>query len=768
MQDALKAQNAVIGFTALQEDQVFVIARLVRAQTALNKVQGASPQVNAGRAGTQGITAQNVAMNQQVVISRDLQAGLHQLTGESILYNQRMATLVATFGSAGEASGLLIASGITMNQMLDTNQNHWLQVLQQVGATQVAYQTMGQTMGMLGADMNALNIMASDQVTQMTKVNQALDGVHQIGQGGQSTFLLFEQALQGIGTAAGATGASMKGIGPNSVALRLAWQTAYTAGFKLLDALRMMTAISPGASKGSFPQLTRAMKDSLAQLLPMGRQSTATRAQMVSLANSINPAITNFKQLTTWIGNIKHPGKDLNDLLASMGLNMQDLAKDAASLSTTMQTQMNAVFSSAKLAASGVDGAVKKLGTDMGATHPNFKQIQGDAQVLYDKLVRNHVMSRQVARDFVTALDPAFHDTGRAAGNSGAAHQVGIFAGSMSNAQKIADTFVHRSPYHVQVIETGKGTFSVSQGGIFAKTSPGSPALAHPAAPGAAGGMFVPGSGQGDTVPAWLTPGEVVVPKGMVRAGAVDHLRGRVPGFAAGGMVGNLGVMNGQATTMFHHQFVNRFTKAMESAMTSAMRSAISAAMSTAAAGSPGGGVQRWRGLVLRALGMEGLSLGLVNDVLYQMQTESGGNPNAINLTDVNARNGDPSRGLMQTIATTFSAYHWPGTSWDIFDPFANIAAAINYGAHNGRGFGSGPGQIGSGHGYSLGGKVMDSGGWLAPGATMVRNNTGRAEHLVPTTGRHGGDVHIHGDLNVREQADAYLIARSLAFQLDA
>jgi SLT domain-containing protein len=122
----------------------------------------------------------------------------------------------------------------------------------------------------------------------------------------------------------------------------------------------------------------------------------------------------------------------------------------------------------------------------------------------------------------------------------------------------------------------------------------------------------------------------------------------------------------------------------------------------------------------------------------------------------------------MQTIATTFSAYHWPGTSWDIFDPFANIAAAINYGAHNGRGFGSGPGQIGSGHGYSLGGKVMDSGGWLAPGATMVRNNTGRAEHLVPTTGRHGGDVHIHGDLNVREQADAYLIARSLAFQLDA
>lgn len=51
-------------------------------------------------------------------------------------------------------------------------------------------------------------------------------------------------------------------------------------------------------------------------------------------------------------------------------------------------------------------------------------------------------------------------------------------------------------------------------------------------------GGRVPGSGYGDTVPAMLTPGEVVVPRGMVAAGAVDHLRGALPGFAAGGLVG--------------------------------------------------------------------------------------------------------------------------------------------------------------------------------------------------------------------------------------
>lgn len=65
--------------------------------------------------------------------------------------------------------------------------------------------------------------------------------------------------------------------------------------------------------------------------------------------------------------------------------------------------------------------------------------------------------------------------------------------------------------------------------------------------------------------------------------------------------------------------------------------------------------------------------------LLTLISRESGGNPRAINLTDINAKRGDPSRGLMQTIGATFSHYHQPGTSWDIYDPVANIAAGINY-----------------------------------------------------------------------------------------
>ncbi|QIS06754.1 phage tail tape measure protein [Nocardia brasiliensis] len=58
---------------------------------------------------------------------------------------------------------------------------------------------------------------------------------------------------------------------------------------------------------------------------------------------------------------------------------------------------------------------------------------------------------------------------------------------------------------------------------------------------------------------------------------------------------------------------------------------------------------------------------------------ESGGNPNARNDTDINAANGDPSRGLMQTIGATFDRYHDERLSPNIYDPVANIVAGIRY-----------------------------------------------------------------------------------------
>ncbi|WP_026303555.1 transglycosylase SLT domain-containing protein [Jongsikchunia kroppenstedtii] len=74
---------------------------------------------------------------------------------------------------------------------------------------------------------------------------------------------------------------------------------------------------------------------------------------------------------------------------------------------------------------------------------------------------------------------------------------------------------------------------------------------------------------------------------------------------------------------------------------------------------------------------------GSYDGIYRNVMRESTGNPQAINLYDSNAAAGNPSKGLLQVIQTTFAVYHVPGTSFDIYDPVANIAAACNYAAHN-------------------------------------------------------------------------------------
>lgn len=72
---------------------------------------------------------------------------------------------------------------------------------------------------------------------------------------------------------------------------------------------------------------------------------------------------------------------------------------------------------------------------------------------------------------------------------------------------------------------------------------------------------------------------------------------------------------------------------------------------------------------------------GTYNGIYKNVMRESSGNPKAINLWDSNAAKGIPSKGLLQVIDPTFNAYHVAGTSFDSYDPVANITAACNYAA---------------------------------------------------------------------------------------
>lgn len=93
-----------------------------------------------------------------------------------------------------------------------------------------------------------------------------------------------------------------------------------------------------------------------------------------------------------------------------------------------------------------------------------------------------------------------------------------------------------------------------------------------------------------------------------------------------------------------------------------------------------GSGVERWRGIATQALRMTGqYSTANLNALLNQMRTESNGNPNAVNNWDINAKNGTPSKGLLQVIDPTFRQYAMPGFNSNIFDPLSNILASIRY-----------------------------------------------------------------------------------------
>jgi hypothetical protein len=107
------------------------------------------------------------------------------------------------------------------------------------------------------------------------------------------------------------------------------------------------------------------------------------------------------------------------------------------------------------------------------------------------------------------------------------------------------------------------------------------------------------------------------------------------------------------------------------------------ARMSVAPGG--GGGAARWTSVVRRALGIQRIGQGHTGRTVQQIDIESGGDPNAVNLWDVNAARGYPSAGLLQVIRPTYQAYKHPrfdfppylhGTS---VNPMSNVLAGVRY-----------------------------------------------------------------------------------------
>jgi SLT domain-containing protein len=91
--------------------------------------------------------------------------------------------------------------------------------------------------------------------------------------------------------------------------------------------------------------------------------------------------------------------------------------------------------------------------------------------------------------------------------------------------------------------------------------------------------------------------------------------------------------------------------------------------------GAVSGDLSQW---ITAAMALTGVGPEWYTPLASIIEHESGGDPNSINLYDINAIEGHPSKGLMQLIDENMQDYHLPGLT-DIYNPVANIAAGIKY-----------------------------------------------------------------------------------------
>lgn len=261
------------------------------------------------------------------------------------------------------------------------------------------------------------------------------------------------------------------------------------------------------------------------------------------------------------------------------------------------------------------------------------------------------------------------------------------------------------------------------------------------AGPMAAGGLIGVGTtSTADDVIARVSKGELIVPARMVQAGAVDHLRGQLPGFAAGGIIpsysGNVaglvpwGQHNVNATNAW---LINQMARAVAGAVSSAMSSSVG--FGTAG---PGGGAPAANAALARRMMPawgSGAEWAAWNAVAMR---ESGWNQFARN----------PSSGAYGIPQALPPGKMGPAANPPQSNPAAQISWMIGYIRSR---YGD---PIGAWR-HELSAGWYDQGGYLPTGLSLAYNGTGRPEPV-------GGGNHYHITVNVPPSANKADVGRQV------
>lgn len=523
----------------------------------------------------QQVAAQQFKGNQQALLN-----GLTKLQNQAVEYNNRVNQLTGSFGSLKVAQFAVGASGLTLNQFLSRNANQMAQNKIAIDGVIAAYKTMGQPSGALGADvivMGRLNGVSSEQITAVQNLNQAWDSYIQTVQGSQSAFDNYAQGLTALNkaqtTATDRLGkysaaiklghATIDGTTQADIALNQAFTDQVGNAQQLIDAWRMAGVEGNTLSGG--------VKNLIAPLTKFAKGSGEATGQLIALASEAGYNGPNsLKALLGWLGlttNSLAKVKQVSDQATIQeSLLTSALNGQGAVIANQLIGQLNETI----LKTDGVYNATTAYAQAVAKFGSSSEQAKQARQQLIDDIVRSGV---------------AAHDT---------------TAQIAELISKILHIPLHRA---ITLTVDAYGQFTVERGGTGGRhgraffssiTGPGAGGNGLPVGRGSALGWYVRGGIAGkDSVPVMAMPGEVIVPTSMVNQGAVSHLRGKIPGYATGGMVGNAPLALGDWTQSQYQGTVSALATATARAAVAALQASSAGGGFGASGGGPNAALAR-------------------------------------------------------------------------------------------------------------------------------------------------------------------------------
>jgi hypothetical protein len=345
----------------------------------------------------------------------------------------------------------------------------------------------------------------------------------------------------------------------------------------MMDQLRTAQTAIPGFTQG---QVAGAGAYEAKQLLPYAKSSPAALAQVGIISQELGgPAYQagksqaqNFAALSGYIDKTADSAKQYTATQNKMAVGMAGISSQAANFSSVLDTDLTNSMAAGVVGLEGGNKAMtafassvsgKNIDTGALKTVVSTLKAAGESAQSIQLMTKDAATARGATASQIAGIAAAVNaDLGKTAVNFGAVASHAIAQGMKVNfalPQATGQEITFKSKVDPPVIpHVGDQIFNVN-GHLHMPPVPKVPdqsfsIVGHVSIVGAGSatmtgglgtahfvgqrGFKVPGGyGGGDIVPAMLEPGELVVPKHMVAAGSVDHLRGSIPGFQSGGLV---------------------------------------------------------------------------------------------------------------------------------------------------------------------------------------------------------------------------------------